>query len=1417
MHCKKIRLTILIMAILVTTCFSNQLVYAEEKSDVQKTENDESEKEQESIAQDDIEEDDEDNTEDAGTADETPKESELYMDESSPEQGGEDAPYGMKINLLEEPYGVSKSQLSFSWKNSTINDMQKQFAYRIVISKREEAVSTGIYLYDTDWVESNQNTSVLYDLSSVLEDNELYYWQVQIRNAEGTESSLSEAQAFTTAVGDEWAAKSSVWGMSNQKTIMLRSEVERSPEVERAVISVTATSSSQTRQYIYNLYINGEELGVGPTRQNDSALYYNTYDLTGNLQEGKNVIGLVSYTENNAGVLCQLTYYYKDGTKQIVNNSGRDSSEWKVFNADRVYIGTDTASIGTTYYTAKKDNVNMNYYPEGWMQTGHSDKGWNNVTVQDTMSQFNLMPSQTDNMKRYEVQPLSVTCVGNGKYLVDMGKEIVGSLQLKLNADGETITLEYGEELQKDGSVKYKMNTGNQYQEKWSLLSGTQSISGIGMKTFRYVMISGCDNQLDTEHVRGLQLRQQFDDDVSSFVSSNSTLNDVYELSKYSSKISNQDLYVDTQNRERGPYEGDALISALTSYSFSESSTLAGYSAKYLLTHTTWPAEYSLYNIMMVYENYMYTGDKRELEEAYQLLKNKTLEQYFDSSVGLMRKVTGSSVSGQQIMVDWPETERDGYAITEASYNTVFNAVCVGGYEDMSRIAAILGHTADAEHYEGLANTIRSNMIQKMYNTDSGRFYDGLDSQGNIVEHSAQHATAFALAFGVYSNQSMADTMVASIDEDKEIKMSIYSVFFLLKGLYESNHGDLARKIMSNKEDILGVRSWGYLMYGLGATSATEAWNSALKSNMSLCHIWGSAPGSMLIRGMFGIQPVSPGFDTFQIKLQPGGVKTGSVKVPILKGTVEASYSLSENGNISGTVKVPSNTVCELSIPSDGVSTVMNIDGEEVNGNIENGYLMCKIDPGEHTFSAATTEQIDSSEWLKTDTVYSTYANSAWSEQVTNGIESGKIYSNKVEAIKVGLRNPDLSGDVEYTAYMQGVGWLDWSANGKESGMPGSGKRLEAYKIRLTGELEEQYDVYYRAYVQGSGWLDWAQNGEASGTSGYSKELYMIQIKLVKKGSKAPGNTEKAYKSKDKKVSYLTHVQSYGWQDACGDGEISGTVGSAKRLEAIKISLGNMEVSGGISYCTHVQSYGWQDWKSNGKMAGTSGQGKRLEAIKIKLTGEVAEKYDVYYRVHVQNFGWLDWAKNGEASGSEGYGRRLEAIQIKLVKKGNAAPGSTTDTFRRAEIGYQVHVQSIGWQDYKYDGEMSGTSGQAKRLEAIQIKKMLSNLNGNIEYRTQIQTYGWEKNWKKNGEMSGTSGQAKRLEAIQIRLTGEMKEKYDIYYRVHAQTYGWLDWAKNGESAGTEGLAKRLEGIEIVLVEKGGEAPGSTEKAFVHK
>lgn len=296
-------------------------------------------------------------------------------------------------------------------------------------------------------------------------------------------------------------------------------------------------------------------------------------------------------------------------------------------------------------------------------------------------------------------------------------------------------------------------------------------------------------------------------------------------------------------------------------------------------------------------------------------------------------------------------------------------------------------------------------------------------------------------------------------------------------------------------------------------------------------------------------------------------------------------------------------------------------------------------------------------------------------------------------------------------------------------------------------------------------------------------------------------------------VVYQTHVQTIGWQGWKKDGEMSGTSGQSKRLEGINIKLENL--NGNVEYQTHVQSIGWQGWKSNGAMAGTSGQSKRLEAIKIKLSGEAANQYDIYYRVHAQSYGWLDWAKNGEAAGSEGYSKRLEGIEIRLVKKGEAAPGSTSRPFVCKMIKYQTHVQNIGWQSEKADGEMSGTSGQYLRLEGIKLH-LGGSIDGGIAYATHVQTYGWQ-SYVSDGQLSGTSGQSKRLEAIRMNLTGNAANQYDVYYRVHAQHFGWLGWAKNGQSAGTAGYSYRLEAIQIVLVPKGGSAPGSTTNHYYNK
>ena len=284
---------------------------------------------------------------------------------------------------------------------------------------------------------------------------------------------------------------------------------------------------------------------------------------------------------------------------------------------------------------------------------------------------------------------------------------------------------------------------------------------------------------------------------------------------------------------------------------------------------------------------------------------------------------------------------------------------------------------------------------------------------------------------------------------------------------------------------------------------------------------------------------------------------------------------------------------------------------------------------------------------------------------------------------------------------------------------------------------------------------------------------------------------------KEPSICYTTHIQDIGWQNQVKDGEMAGTEGQAKRLEAIKITL--KDLSGvKIKYQTHIQDIGWQDWKYDGTLAGTEGQSKRLEAIKIEL--EESDKYSIMYRVHIQDIGWQDWRYDGEKAGTEGQSKRLEAIQIKIVEKQTSI-----------SVNYSVHVQDIGWQNWKAEEKIAGTEGQSKRIEAIKIELLTNIKNLKLKYRVHIQDIGWQ-DWKDSEEMAGTEGQSKRLEAIQIKL--ENTQDYSIEYRVHVQDIGWQDWVKDGEISGTEGQSKRLEAIQIRIISKENDSDSQEEPKF---
>lgn len=297
--------------------------------------------------------------------------------------------------------------------------------------------------------------------------------------------------------------------------------------------------------------------------------------------------------------------------------------------------------------------------------------------------------------------------------------------------------------------------------------------------------------------------------------------------------------------------------------------------------------------------------------------------------------------------------------------------------------------------------------------------------------------------------------------------------------------------------------------------------------------------------------------------------------------------------------------------------------------------------------------------------------------------------------------------------------------------------------------------------------------------------------------------------------SYRTHVQNVGWQSFVSNGVISGTEGLGLRLEGIEVKLENVTGDVGVEYTTHVENIGWQNYVNNGAISGTSGQSLRLEAIKIRLTGIAAENYDLYYQVHAQNFGWLDWAKNGASAGTEGFGFRLEGIKIMVVPKSDPAPGPTNRPFvtTNIQMTYQTHIQNIGWEGWKQNGELSGTTAQNLRLEAIEIKNNNPESNVGIKYQTHVQNLGWQ-GFKQDGQMSGTSNQSLRLEGIQIQLTGANAELFEVYYAAYVEGFGWMPWVMNGESAGTEGLGLRLEGVRILVQLKGSGGPKNLENAL---
>jgi uncharacterized protein YjdB len=129
---------------------------------------------------------------------------------------------------------------------------------------------------------------------------------------------------------------------------------------------------------------------------------------------------------------------------------------------------------------------------------------------------------------------------------------------------------------------------------------------------------------------------------------------------------------------------------------------------------------------------------------------------------------------------------------------------------------------------------------------------------------------------------------------------------------------------------------------------------------------------------------------------------------------------------------------------------------------------------------------------------------------------------------------------------------------------------------------------------------------------------------------------------------------------------------------------------------------------------------------------------NICYRVSVEGFGWLPAVCDGTVAGTTGEFRRMEAIQI-------WSPNPALS------VCYDSALEGIGWQGVHCGGDLSGTINQSRRLEAVRVWVAGPSGTVHVSYQGAVQDFGWLGNVS-DGAVAGTTGQSRRMEAIRIWL-----------------------------------------------------------------
>jgi alpha-L-rhamnosidase len=643
---------------------------------------------------------------------------------------------------------------------------------------------------------------------------------------------------------------------------------------------------------------------------------------------------------------------------QIILSSSRGKiikSDADVWNSKKVFSSSSTE----TEYSGTSLSENTLYFwkVRVWNKKGKPSR-WSGINFFRT-GKFNGYRTSPNKFIETRAEPVRLSRTGESSFFADFGNDAFGTLDLYFSPPvKDTLIVMIGEKCA--GTDKIDSLPGGTIRFSRVLIpvepgkttyslkldpdernTGEAAIKlpdSLGVITpFRYCEIHNCNSDLKTENLVRRSYSYYFDDNASYFESSDTILNKIWDLCKYSIKATSfAGIYIDG-DRERIPYEADAYINQLGHYYTDREYSIARLTAEYFITHPTWPTEWILQTVPLFYNDLMYTGNYESVIYYYPRLKYKMLNELARKD-GLISsaKVTdtiminlGFSNSAERIrdIIDWPPAqkdtgwklatpsgERDGYDMVDV--NTVVNAFYYNNLILMSEIAGYIGRKVDSVLYRARAVKVKESFNRIFLDNDRGYYVDGESS-----EHSSLHANMMALAFDLVPDEYKKS--VIEFIKSRQMACSVYGAQYLLEGLYKAMESGYAMSLLTATND----RSW-WNMIRSGSTISMEAWDLKYKPNSDWNHAWGSAPANIIPGYLWGIRPVMPGYSRAVIRPQLDRLTFSNIKVPTIRGTISAVFN--DNGKSKEyTITLPSNMECDF-VLSDAREKLVIYNGKKL-------------------------------------------------------------------------------------------------------------------------------------------------------------------------------------------------------------------------------------------------------------------------------------------------------------------------------------------------------------------------------------------------------------------------------------------------------------------------------------------------------